>query len=497
MGDVYFTSNPSEFGRLEGLYVSERTPPGFIRGVNLSVVGFAGKCVRGPLTPQTINSTARFLEVYGGRGYFAGDTLKGEVWKALLNKPFGPIVVRRVAAAAAALATATLSNAVPTAIVRVDASSVGAWANGAAGGVKVSVEAASDGDANHFNLRAKWTGTGKEVVYKNINLNTATDDNTLTVLGDDIGNLITLTKLANGRPINIADVSLAGGSDGAVANGDYQSALNDLAVEPGVAIVLIPEAGPTPATINGYLVTLAPTVADRLFLTWSQVHGQTQATEVANVAAQITTRSDRIWWCYNSPYTNDSELGTEVQTAPHVWLASILSQIDVDVHPGAFETTKYLAGIKRLTNTALSRADLIALREAGITTLERFPGYFQFRSVVTTSLTAGLTEGTRRRMADFLLLSASDRLRFYVKMKNTDEVRAQMGGELVAFSKSLKDQGRVIEDFSVDQESVNTAAQRARGEEHMLWNVNLIDHILGLVLEANIGTGVVIERSAA
>lgn len=496
MGDVYFTTNPSEFNRLEGLYVSERTPPGFIRGRSLSTVGMAGKCVRGPLTPQLITSTARFLEVYGGRGYFAGDTLKGEVWKALANKPFGPIVVRRVAAAAAALATVNLSNAVPTAIIRVDASSVGAWANGAAGGIKVSVEAASDGDANHFNLRVKWTGTGKEVVYKNFNVFTATDDNTASVVGDDIGNLIVVTKLANGRPINVADTNLAGGSDGVVANGDYQTALNELAVEPGVAIVLVPEAGPTPATINGYLVTLAPTVSDRIFLTWSQIHGQTPAQEVTNIGAQITTRSDRIWWCYNSPYTLDPDLSTEMQTAPHVWLASILSQIDVDVHPGAFETTPYLAGIKRLTNTSLSRGDLITLRDAGISTLERFPGYFQFRSVVTSSLVAGLTEGTRRRMADFLLLSASDRLRFYVKMKGTAEVRAQMAGELVAFSKSLKDAGRVIEDFSVDQETVNTTAQRARGEEHILWNVNLIDHILSLVLEANIGTGVVVQAAA-
>ena len=492
MGDVYFTSNPSEFNRLEGLYVSERLPPGFIRGRSLSTVGMAGKCVRGPLTPQTINSTARFLEVYGGRAYtLAGGTLIGEIWKALINKPFGPIVVRRVAAAAAATATVNLSNVVPTAIVRVDASSPGLW------GVSVtaSVEAATDGDANHFNLRIKWLG--KEVLYKNLNTFTASDDNLLTTIGDDIGNLVVVTKLANGRPLNIADAPLLGGTDGAIANTDYQSGLNDLAVEPGVSVVLIPEAGPTPATINGYLVTIAPTVSDRIFLTWSQVHGNSVAVEAAAVAAQITTRSDRIWWCFNSPYTVDPDVGTEVQTGPHVWLASILSQIDVDVHPGAFETASYLAGIKRLTNTSLSRADLIQLREAGISTLERLPGLFLFRSVVTTSLVSGLTEGTRRRMADFLLLSASDRLRYYVKMKNTAEVRAQMGGELVAFSKSLKDQTRVIEDFSVDQESVNTPVQRGQGQERILWNVNLIDHILGLVLEANIGTGVVIERAAA
>jgi hypothetical protein len=36
MSDVYFTTNPSEYSKLEGLYVAERNPPGFIQGADLS-----------------------------------------------------------------------------------------------------------------------------------------------------------------------------------------------------------------------------------------------------------------------------------------------------------------------------------------------------------------------------------------------------------------------------------------------------------------------------
>ena len=69
-----------------------------------------------------------------------------------------------------------------------------------------------------------------------------------------------------------------------------------------------------------------------------------------------------------------------------------------------------------------------------------------------------------------------------------------MAGELVAFSADLKDQSRIVEDFEVDSESVNTPNQRAQGEEHLLWRVRLIGHILALVLETEIATGTLIER---
>ena len=44
-----FTTNDSEFTRLEGLYVSERNPPAVISGVFLGNVGMAFEAVRGPV----------------------------------------------------------------------------------------------------------------------------------------------------------------------------------------------------------------------------------------------------------------------------------------------------------------------------------------------------------------------------------------------------------------------------------------------------------------
>jgi hypothetical protein len=514
MTDIYFTTNPADYTKLEGLYISERNPPGFIQGADLSLVGIAGKCVRGPSTPQLITSPGRFLEVYGGRDQTAngaGGARVGEVHGALMNKKFGAIVVRRVVAADAVKASFTWEAAAGGAgaqLLRIDASSPGAWGNN----VAFKISDAGDGNVNHF--KATFRYLGQEYVYDNCDITTG-NDNLAVVLGSDVSNVVTMTKLASGRPSNtvasqdgadatafvaLGQTGITGytgvaGTEGTLAVTDYNAGMNDLAVYPGVAVCFVPEivAGSV-ATFHSNLVTLASQVSDRIFLTWAQAHGQSAATEAAQVTTQITTRSDRIWWCYNSPFTVDPDTGAEAQQGPHVWLASILSQISVGIHAGSSQTMALLAGVKRVTATSLSRPDLIVLRAAGVCALEQVDGGFQFRSVVTTDLHPEKSEGSRRRIADYLQLAASKRLRSFVKARNTVPNRATMAAELTAFSRSEQnpDTG-VIEDFVIDQKSVNTTGQRAQGLEKILWRVKPVDFILWLVFETEIGSGVVIE----
>ena len=489
MSDIYFSTNPADWTKLEGLYINEKQPAGFIRGVDLSTVGMATACVRGPLTPTIITSSADFLNIFGGRDYGGGGTIIGQGWAAMLNKPFGTVVIRRVAAAAASKASHQLL-ATATPIVQVNASSVGAWGLG----ITVDVTAPTDGISGHFNLTAHYLG--RDYLYQN--LDTTTGNNNLAqVIGTDPARPIDLVKLADGTPDDVAGAALAtGGSDGSVASSDYNTGLDDLANFPGVGVVLIPEAVPVAATVWSHLVTIAPTVADRIFLTWANVHTNGQSAEVSAEAAAITTTSDRIIWCYNSPYTIDPTTSLAFQQNPAIWMAAILSQVDVDIHPGSFQTEAVLAGITSLTQPGLSRGDYIALKNGGICALESTPSGFRFRSGVTTNLNPGLTEITRRRMADFLQLSAAQRLQTYVKGKNTPEIRARMAGELVSFSQGLKSLGRIVADFGINQTDVNTDPQRANGEEHILWQVKLIGHMLYLVLDTDISTGTVIAQAA-
>lgn len=516
--DITFTTNPSDFQKLEGLYIAERGPTGFIRAADLSTTGIAARCVRGPDAAQTITNVGRFLDIFGGRDFGTGGAVIGQAWAALLNKAFGTLVIQRVRASDAVAASFTLETATGgagTPVLRVDASSVGVWGNS----VSVNVSAPSDGNSNHFKLTTQYLG--KQVVYDNLDISATNVDNTALVVGSDAANFIVLTKLANGRPVNstastdgadatgfiplgstVAAFTSVAGTEGTLAVTDYNNGVNNLAAFPGISVVMVPETVTgSSATFHSNLVTLSTTVADRIFLTWAQVHGQAVATEVTQVGTQITTRTDRIVWCYNSPFTIDPSTSQELQQAPHVWLASILSQVDVDIHAGSFQTQALLAGCTRVTNTSLTRGDLISLKNAGISTLERLKNGFQFRSVVTTSLTPGRTELARRRMADFLQISASDRLTTYVKGKNTPEERVKMGAELTAFSVGLQVAGRVIskddpaagKGFSVDQISGNTPQQRSQGEEHILWRVRLVGHMLSLVFDTDISTGTVIQ----
>lgn len=501
--EIYYSTNPLDWEQLEALYVAEQDPPGFITGVNMSTVGMAGQCVRGPLTPQEITSPARFIELYGERDYGTGVTasgsLVGQVWAALLNKKFGKLVIRRVAASDAVKATVNLSNAVPTAIVRVDAANVGIWANGATGGITVSVENATDGNANHFNLRAKYLG--KEYLFQNLNTFTASDDNLAQTLGTDPAVLITVTKLANGRPVNVTDTPLASGSNGTVTNADYSAGITDIAYYKGISVCLIPEAPPTPATVAGTIVNLAQNVNDRVFVVWAGTSGNSVATEKTALTTQITTRRDRIVWCYNTAQTLDPKAGTTIVQGAHVWLASVMSQTHPSVHKGEDSTRDLLGGITAVTNDTLSRQDLIDLRAAGISTLEHVEDGFKFHSVVTTDLTPGKTELSRRLMTDFIQNSLAARLRKVPKSKNTAKLRAKEVGEIVAFLHELQQPGigQTIDDddpdlgpgFLVDKKTVNTGAQRARGLEFTLVKVREVNHVLYEVLETEMGTGVV------
>jgi len=514
----FFITNDQEISRLEGLYIKERNPPATVKGTSLNTVGICGVCVRGPVNEVIeISSEARFLEVFGGRDYGAGGTLIGKVWLALLNKPFGALRVVRIAAAAAVKASFTLETAAAgggTAVLQVDAANVGIWGND----VAVKVQAATNGDANYFDLKVRYLGNVKH--YKNLTI-ASTADNTLEILGDDDANLITLTKLAAGRPVNhaagvdgadsdgyvnlgetVAAFTSVAGTEGTVAATDYTGAgdgLELLTGYSGVGIITVAEPDSAHyAAIKAKVLVEAAKVADRVWVIGQDTVTGAASASISDVA---TYRSDRVIFCHNGAYTVDPETATEVLTRPEAWMASILSQTDVDINPGEQDAKAFTAGIRRLYNESLVREDYISLKEAGVCALEKDDG-FAFVSGVTTSLTSGKEQITRRRCADYIQLSIAGMLKYSVKKKNLAARRNANKGAVSAWLRDLAKSERVVDtdddgvaQFIVDTDKLNTPAQRAEGIEKMLVRVKLIGHMLHLVLETEIGTGVVVEAS--
>lgn len=490
----FFTTSESEISRLEGLYIKERTPPAVIQGAFFGAVGIVGECVRGPVDKLVeVSGEARFKDVFGGRDQGSGgSTIVGKVWQALLNKPFGKLYIVRAAAAAASAATLTLPNAVPTNIIRIDASSPGTWGNN----VYAAIVDATDGNANHFNLEVTYLG--KKIVYKNLNTYTSSDDNLLATIGSDDANWVTVTKLANGRPVNAAAALLSTGTpgaDGSIADSDFTASgrgLNLLTTLKGVGARFIAER--SSASLKSAILTAAASTTEGLWIIDAAATSTAKATAITDAASYRDTVG-RIAYAYNAAYTLDPETATEILTFPSSWLAAVLSQTDVDIHPGDEDTKVVLQGITRLYNESYTREDYISLKEAGICALEKDDG-FAFVSGVTTSLTPGKEQITRRRMTDFLLVSPAKVLKSFVKKKNTATRRAAELGVLGDFLGGLKRSERVVEDYQLDKESVNTATARASGLERTLMRVKLISHILELVLEGEIGTSVTITERA-
>jgi hypothetical protein len=482
---IRFSTNQSEWATLEGLIISEQTPPGFIAGAQRNVVCFVGETLRGPVDVAVDCNTAEdVIKTFGHRSRFGNSTLVNSVWLALQRKPFGKVVVVRTAAAAAVAATRNfLATATP--IITVTASSVGAWGND----LTVEVIAATDANANHFNLRVNYRGG--TTTYENLDVSAVGNNNISLVIPTTYETLITVTKLADGRPDNIGPTALSTtpGADGSVADTDYTAAnrgLNVAASYAGVSVVTTADRCTT--AVKSTISTLAAAAADRMFLMWNGSHTATVSAIQTDAALY---RGDRVIYCENSPTILDPETASTVEVAPTSVMASILSQIDVMQHTSSMRTLKQTAGILSV-HFNRSIQDLKDLKAAGVCSLEKQSVGFRFRSGVTTSITAGLTEIVRRRECDFLQLSAAERLQVYVYEEDTTDNTAAMIGELNSFCDGFKRLGTIIRAFSVEGLALDP-----QGNKVIRWRVQLIGHVKQLVLQTNIGTGVTIELTAA
>jgi hypothetical protein len=502
---IFFSANPLDWTQLEGVYVDRQKPQGQIVGESVNTVALVGQTLRGPTGKTLVTSPSQFLATFGDRDNGGGGVASNKLWLAMLNRTFSfPLYVSRAVATAAAVGTVNLQAAAVT-IVTANASSKGAWSNNASNtGVGVAVVAASDGVGTHWDLVVYYQGN-TVARYRNLNTS-AGNDNTAAVIGSDPSNLIVLSKIADGRPDNTtgspAIASLASGSDGTIAASDYITALDLVANANGIDIVVVAENAVTQATLNAEIVRLAPLNPLKIFCTWDGAYAS-PTSEVTNVGTQIATKARNIFYCSNTSHTNDPKTGGDVETGTHLDMAAILSQTFPDIHPGDEDNVALLAGLTHLTNESLERGDLISLRAAGISTLEKTDTGFRFHSGVATDG----SEITDVRCEAFLVKSISDAVKYDVRKPFTQQRMADMKAKVVAFLMGLQNDngGRVVDQ---DQPApptglgpafkvafVQTASERAANLGKLLIQVRLISHLNYLVLMTDISTGTTVVAS--
>jgi len=471
------TNNPSEWTALDGVYIDEIRPPGRITTRGSAVVAIVGQFEMGPYEPTAIGGAAHLLNTFGS-GNFSG-------FKSLLSKRFSNLVVQRIETDTAKAAFGYLVDAAtptPANSVKGEVPYEGAYGNQ----VKMKATAVV-GDNTKFNLTVTL-GTRTQT-WLGINLDS------FPITGD----FINLTKAEGATAIpNVSgagqEVTLTQGEDGTPSDANYTAALAKLEAYEGITIVFTDRST---STVNTALIAHCNAMGDRIPV----LHEAVGTAKAAALTAADTYRNalDRgvlAWpWVYQYNYQNDT---TELSN-PAAWAASVLSLIPEEWDPACVAAAQYLAGIKGLEFTNLTRLDYIELKNRGIMAFEfdKDLGY-KIKSGVTLSLDSATCMVFRRRMCDLITNDVGTGLKPYQNMPMTEDVTTDCLGAVTKYLESLRNKKR-IQGFLVDGESMNTPSTMANGEFHILIYVRLYSSMRYIVLHAQVGETVVIteEGSAA
>ena len=119
---IFRTNNPLQYDEVDGIVIDETAPSPSIKGVGTGVAILMGQFERGPLTLQSMGSSAEILETYGKSDVFLGSI-------ALKNKKFSALKIARVVASDAVAATLTFDDGAATDIIKFDAKFKGVYGN--------------------------------------------------------------------------------------------------------------------------------------------------------------------------------------------------------------------------------------------------------------------------------------------------------------------------------------------------------------------------------
>ena len=478
---IFRTNNPSLYDEVDGIIIDESAPPPSVRGVGTGIAILVGQFQRGPLTMESIGSAGQLFELYG-RSY----TYKGNI--ALMNKKFASLKIIRAAAAAAAKASLTIDDGAgtPTDIITFTAKYVGAYGNS----ITVTVE---DGTTEG----KKYTiadGSTDAVLLPEIY-----DDVVITAVGTTFSEskLVDVTVLAtSAEPEDTAATALESGSDGTIADTDYQTAIALAEVEGAGNILFLDDYN---STRNGYLKTHAAAVEDKVVV----MAGSETETAAQSITAVATLRDTQGRCIYAANWIETTINGTATFTSPASWLASILSQTHPSVDPAYAANAQFMAGANRVKKS-YTRTEFINMNKAGVCAFEYDAdiGIKPKSGVVTQIADSSKLMIFRRRMADYLTASVATFLKTYQNAPNTANMRRDVGAAILGFVESQERLGVLPKDAEVntglaklvDVETLNTDDTIAAGFFYILWKQRIYSSARFIVIKAQIGESVVVTE---
>lgn len=423
---MLFTSSTSAATR-HAVYAIERNPPATIRAQGATVCAIAEQFPWGPEGVYAVESVRDFIEKYAPGGM----SRTGAGYMSVIGKAWPVLKVVRVLGSAAAAATAAIKDVVPATIVNATLKYKGVAGNS----VTWTVSAASDGDANHFNLEVSITsafGTTSDKL-ENLNYSGVGADSTPSFANMKL--LGGLTKALAGRPIN-GTGSFIGGSDGVITAVEYTGTQG--AGDKGLALLeghkdvdfaFTGDPGNSlRAAVNAGLKAHADYMTDRIAVI-NHDSGKT-ATQVRTDVGSY--RSLRVCYVDVWAYQADDVDGTQRLVPPAPFFASVAANLSPSTSP-SWKSSEVQRLLGSIVSLEAQRGDGAYLNEkAGVCTLQNEDnGGFSFECAVNTyaPIDPARASYKRTRMGHYIAKAVVGSLREFVDSPNVafnqqDEVNA-------------------------------------------------------------------------
>jgi hypothetical protein len=231
-------------------------------------------------------------------------------------------------------------------------------------------------------------------------------------------------------------------------------------------------------------------------------------------------RDQRVVYAYPGGYVNVpaiSKLGLSggagftadgnIDVGSDTWLAAIMSQLPPEENPG--QLTNFAANLLGIEQgnpdvQDMTIDDYTAFKLAGIAALRMDNGVAIFQSGKTSvnpSTYPGLQNINRRRMADFIQDSLAEGLKGFTKKLNNRTRRGLVIGTIDGFIQSLRSpndaERQRIDDWKTDYKSGNTPDTIAAGLFRVIIKVRTLPSMDVIVIDTEIGEGVLIIKQAA
>jgi hypothetical protein len=486
---IYRTTNPAEFDDVDGIVINEQTPSPNIQGVAANTAILVGEFERGPVNELTLaGSIGEFHEIFGKSGFSGNLQLK--------NKKFGILkIIRLSAASGATQASASLADNDPETVLTLKAKYKGAYGNN----IKYKVEAGSTSGKKYTFHDNNDGAVLPDEVFDNVSIISKTQTQLNEIFGSS--KLIVPVYVAaatSEEPENVVTfTSLTSGSDGSVADTDYQTAIA-VAEQERSGNVLWTDKYNT--AIRGYLKTHLVNAPDKMVILAPNDETITYSATVSD-AATYRDSDGRIIYAFNHLKTVVD--GVDTWQSPASWVASIISNTSPHIDPAFTENIAFTLGASDVYHK-LNRANYVSLKDAGVAAFENDADFgIKLKSGIVTQISnSSKLTILRRRMADYLQDSITYFLKNYQNAVNSESNRSAVKAALLAWDNGLILNGILPGDDEVaggnarlvDSESLNTDTSIGLGYFKLLYKRRIYSSMRYIVLTAEIGESVVVTE---